>query len=86
MENMGLGLQLMVVGMATVFLILYIVIQLGKILIKIVNKYIPAEDNVSKEKTPATVQAIDAETMTVIREAIKNITAGKGHATKVERV
>ena len=43
MENIGLALQLMVVGMVTVFIILMIVIQLGKWLIQIVNKVAPEE-------------------------------------------
>ena len=38
MENIGVGLMLMVVGMTTVFVILLIVIYLSKYLITIVNK------------------------------------------------
>ena len=43
MENIGVGLMLMVVGMATVFVILLIVIYLSKYLITIVNKVAPEE-------------------------------------------
>jgi Na+-transporting methylmalonyl-CoA/oxaloacetate decarboxylase gamma subunit len=39
MENLNTALLLMVVGMATVFAILLIVINLGKALIALVNKY-----------------------------------------------
>ena len=41
MENLNTALLLMVVGMATVFAILLIVINLGKSLIALVNKYAP---------------------------------------------
>ena len=41
MENLNIALLLMVVGMATVFAILLIVIYLGKCLIALVNKYAP---------------------------------------------
>ena len=41
MENLETALLLMVVGMATVFVILLIVIYLGKLLISLVNKYAP---------------------------------------------
>ena len=41
MENIGVGLMLMVVGMATVFVILLIVIYLSKYLITVVNKVAP---------------------------------------------
>ena len=43
MENLNTALLLMVVGMATVFAILLIVINLGKSLIALVNKYAPEE-------------------------------------------
>ena len=52
MENIGLALQLMVVGMVTVFIILMIVIQLGKWLIQIVNKVAP-EETVTPKRKPA---------------------------------
>ena len=38
MENIGVGLLLMVVGMCTVFLILLIVIWISQFLISVVNK------------------------------------------------
>ena len=79
MENIGLALQLMVVGMVTVFIILMIVIQLGKWLIQIVNKVAP-------EPAPGTATAIDAQTLAVIREAVSQITGGKGSVSKVERL
>ena len=41
MENIELGLLLMVVGMVTVFVILLIVIWLSQLLISIVNKVAP---------------------------------------------
>ena len=82
MENIGLALQLMVVGMVTVFIILMIVIQLGKWLIQIVNNVAP-EETVAPKRTPT---AIDAQTLAVIREAVSQITGGKGSVSKVERL
>ena len=43
MENLNTALLLMVVGMATVFAILLIVINLGKSLIALVNNFAPDE-------------------------------------------
>lgn len=43
MENLGIAFQLMIVGMSTVFIILLIVINLGKVLINLVNKYAPGK-------------------------------------------
>ena len=75
----------MVVGMLTVFIILMIVIQLGKGLIQMVNKVAPEETATPKRK-PAPGTAIDARTLAVIREAVSQITGGKGSVSKVERL
>ena len=52
MENIETAILLMVVGMATVFVILLIVIYLGKLLITLVNKYAPEEVAPAKQETP----------------------------------
>ena len=54
MENIETGLLLMVVGMTTVFAILLIVINLGKGLIVLVNKYTP-EEIIAKKPVAAAV-------------------------------
>ena len=43
MGNLSIGLELMIVGMLTVFVILLIVIWGGKLLIAVVNKVAPEE-------------------------------------------
>lgn len=53
MENIETGLLLMVVGMTTVFIILLIVINLGKGLIALVNKYAPEETTAPKQPVAA---------------------------------
>ena len=52
MENLGLGLTLMAIGMVTVFAILLIVINLSNALIKIVNKVCPEEEAPKKKAAP----------------------------------
>lgn len=87
MENIGIALQLMVVGMVTVFIILFIVIQLGKLLISVVNKVAPEEAPAQARQTKtATVATVDASTMAIIQAAVAQITGGKGSVKKVERV
>ena len=61
MENIELGLLLMVVGMVTVFVILLIVIWLSQLLISIVNKVAPEE--APKKKVVATGASTDAGAM-----------------------
>ena len=53
MENLGIGLQLIIVGMCTVFLILIIVIYGGKLLIMAVNRIAPEEVAVARKAAQA---------------------------------
>lgn len=84
MENIPEALKLLVVGMLTVFAILLIVIYLGKGLIAFVNKFIPEEAKVASQKV-ANV-SVDPQAKAIINEAVKQLTAGKGHVTKVEKI
>lgn len=95
MENIGLGLQLMVVGMLTVFAILCIVIYGSKLLIAIVNQFVPEKAVAPKKQMAAqqnaailstTPSTIDAATMEVLQQAVAQLTQGKGrlvNATKL---
>lgn len=83
---MALGLTLMLIGMLTVFIILLIVINLSKVLISIVNKIAP-EEEVAKKKVEAPVPTIiDSNVMAIIEAAVKELTAGKGTITNVEKL
>ena len=81
------ALQLLLVGMITVFLVLLIVIFLGKALIWAVNKWAP-EETVVKKAAPASkaVAAIDSTTKAIIDATISQITGGKGRATKITKL
>lgn len=89
MEQLGIGLQLMIVGMLTVFAILLIVIYGGKLLIKFVN-FVAPEEVVSAKKALSSPNSggIDAPTMAILQEVVKQLTGGKGRvesAKKTER-
>ena len=87
MENIGIGLELMIVGMSTVFLILLIVISGGKLLIKAVNKFAPEEVVAQKKAAPLTgLSAIDGTTMEVLRKVVSQLTHGKGHLTEAKKI
>ena len=86
MENLSEALQLLVVGMFTVFMILLIVIYLGKTLIALVNKFAPEEQVAKKAPVAAASTAIDATTQAVIRATVEQITGGKGHVVKVSKL
>ena len=82
MENLNIALLLMIVGMATVFAILLIVIYLGKGLIALVNKYAP-EEVVPAKQAPA---AVPGNIMAAISAAVTVVTQGKGKVAKVEKL
>ncbi len=87
MENFEFGLLLMVVGMATVFLILHIIIFLSQQLIVLVNKFAPEEAVVAKRVPQAEGNSnrIAADTVAVITAAVNGVTGGKGRITKIEK-
>lgn len=86
MEYLGIGLQLMIVGLCTVFAILLIVIFGGKLLINIVNRIAPEEVAVAKKAVTAQTGAVDASTMAVLQEVVKQLTAGKGHVESARKI
>ena len=91
MENIETGLLLMVVGMATVFVILLIVIYLGKALIWAVNKYAPEEEGTKKvAKVAAAVKAptnaLSSQETAVIVSAVSMARQGLGKVVKIEKL
>lgn len=89
MENLETGLLLMVVGMTTVFAILLIVINLGKGLIVLVNKYAPEE--VTNKKTVASAThplagSLSGKETAAIVAAISAATGGQGKVVKIEKI
>ena len=87
MENLGIGLQLMIVGMSTVFLILLIVINGGKLLIKLVNMIAPEEVTAAKKQVQAANPTqVDASTMAILQEVVKQITCGKGRVESAKKI
>ena len=86
MENLGIGFELMVVGMCTVFLILLIVIYGGKLLIQVVNRIAPEEVSNARQKVAAQTPGADPSTMAVLSEVVRQLTQGKGKITSVKKI
>lgn len=83
MSNLGLGLELMVVGMACVFLILIIVILLGKLMVVLTNRFSVKRPS----KTPAAAAAaVSSETRSIIEATVKELTGGKGTVTEIVKL
>lgn len=88
MENSGIstGIELMIIGMFTVFAILLIVINLGKLLIKVVNAIAPEEQVAPKKAGAAKPVAIDATTMTILEQTVSQLTGGKGRVASAKKI
>lgn len=71
--------------MTTVFAILLIVINLGKGLIALVNKYAPEDIVVKKQKVTQTA-SISGKTTAAIVAAVSMSTRGQGKVTKIEKI
>jgi oxaloacetate decarboxylase gamma subunit len=88
MENLGLGFLLMCVGMVTVFIILLIVIGLGKLLILWVNRYSP-ERPLTPIVAPASITPsqsdIPDQVVVAIVSAVSIATEGKGKVTSIRK-
>lgn len=80
--------QLLVVGMVTVYLILYIVIYLGKLLIVVVNKIAPEEVVKKADSQSVTVNSttVDANTEAIIKATVAQLTDGKGAVSKITKL
>jgi oxaloacetate decarboxylase gamma subunit len=80
--DFGTASMLLAVGMITVFSVLFLVVFLGSLLIRIVNKFqkeIPVE---IKRHT----QNIDAGKLAAIIAAVEVKTSGKGQVVSVTRI
>ena len=81
---MNICVTLMIVGMVTVFAVLLIIINLSKLLIKLVNKF-ALEENVKKD-VKQNGPEIPANIMAVIQQTVKEITNGKGTVSNVVKI
>ncbi len=82
MENMGIGLELMGIGMVTVFVILLIVIFGSRLLITIINRIAPEESKTEKAAAADDTAAVKP----VLDAAVAQLTGGKGHIVKITKI
>lgn len=84
MENFDLALQLLGIGMLTVFTILFLVVFLGNLIIRFVNRYIPVTETVSKIAS-SNSSSIDSKKIAAIVSAVQIVTSGKGKVVNIEK-
>lgn len=86
MSDLGFALQLMGIGMITVFIILSLVVLLGNLIIRFVNKYLPEEVSKKVQTVASQTGDFNRKKVAAIVSAVKIVTEGKGHVTKIEKL
>ncbi len=81
-SNLNNAVVLFGVGMLAVFFILLLVVILGNILIRVINKYFP-EKNVRNEKPNV---GIDESIRSALNEVVRKVTHGKGQIRNIEKI
>ncbi|HPR32245.1 MAG TPA: OadG family protein [Prolixibacteraceae bacterium] len=85
-NNFEIALQLLGIGMLTVFAILFLVVFLGNIIIRFVNRFLPEAAAEGTGKAKPVISELDPKIVAVIVSAVKTLTGGKGQVEKIERV
>lgn len=81
--NLIEALKLLVVGMCTVFVVLAIIIEGGKLLIKAVNKFVPEEE--AKPSQAAAATTISPAVAKAISEAVSQATGGQAEVIEIKK-
>ena len=86
MNDMGVALELLGIGMVTVFTILALVVILGNLIIRFVNRFIPEIEKVSARAGQTVSYEISQKKMAVIVSAVNKLTNGTGRVNKIEKL
>lgn len=86
MNDMGIALELLGVGMVTVFIILALVVILGNLIIRFVNRFMPEVQKVSASVNEVVLPEISQKKMAVIISAVNKLTNGTGRVNKIEKL
>ena len=80
-EPISTAFSLLFIGMITVFVVLFLVVATGNILIKLVNRFAP----VAIVPTTSSGSLNDHDHLVAIASAVEILTEGKGRITKIEK-
>ena len=78
------ALQLMGIGLATVFSVLLLIILLGNWMISLINKYAPEEEK--PQPRAAQPAAVDSNVRQAVDLAIRKLTNGNSKLEKIEKI
>lgn len=83
MENINEALGLLVVGMVMVFIILFLVVALGNMVIHLTNRYVPVMQK--PDDGGRGTKSANPKKLAVIAAVVDMITQGKGRVDSVQK-
>lgn len=86
MSEMEIALELLGVGMVTVFIILALVVVLGDLIIRFVNRFMPEVQKASIHANEPLASHSNTKKLAAIVSAINIATKGNGRVTKIEKL
>ena len=85
-DNINLALQLLLVGMITVFFVLGVVVLLGRTLIYLVNKYSPDVISTQKQIRTTSNRNLSTKKIAIITAVVNNVTAQQGAVRSIKKL
>ena len=86
-EHLSTAFLVLAVGMITVFVILSLVVLAGNVLIRVVNRYFPADSRMtaSAKKIISAKNQIKTSELAAVVAAVDIVTKGRGIISKIEK-
>ena len=78
-DKLQLAVTLMIIGMVMVFAILALVVQGGKVIILVVNRFFPEEEKNIDTSTG------DSKRVAILTAVVDSVTGGKGRIEKISK-
>ncbi len=86
MSDISQAIELLAVGMITVFTILTMVFFLGRFIIFVVNRYLPEITPLSVNKASRSSAPISNKHIAILTSVVHKVTKGKGHPSHIEKI
>ncbi len=86
-QDLHTAINILIVGMITVFIVLSLVVLTGRLLITIVNRWADKQARLQKESSPNIFERPDPlpSHIAAIVAAVDVVTQGRGHITNIRR-
>lgn len=90
-EDLQTAIVILLVGMTTVFVILFLVVLTGNTLIRIINHFfpVPISETITRDSfipVPPATPSLKVAKLAAIVAAVEMVTAGKGKIEKIENL